>query len=83
MQPGLRHRMTTPRDIPLTPRESSEDSSHDRAAILTMDDADEHDQLLPSDHEAENLLSDPIQYGTVWMILTWTGDIPVPVAFSF
>lgn len=87
MQPGLRHRMTTPRDIPLTPRESGEDSSHDRAAILNMDDADEHDQLLPSspDHEygqtleeEDNLLNDHIQYGTVWIISTWTCILPVP-----
>ncbi|KAG2175779.1 hypothetical protein INT44_000257 [Umbelopsis vinacea] len=70
MQRGLRQRMTTSRDIPLTPRESSEDSTHDRAAILNLDDADEHDQLLPSSPaydetlEAESLLNDHIQYGT-------------------
>lgn len=62
--------MTTPRDIPLTPRDSSDDPtlspSHTTAAILTMDEPDEHDHLLSTSpdndygdsSEIENLLGD-------------------------
>jgi hypothetical protein len=78
--------MTTPRDIPLTPRDSQDDPTlspnHHNSAILAMDEPDEHDQLLPSSHdndynqssEIETLLGDhdrSVVFDTVWMILQY------------